>query len=231
MTGPPTALLFDAAGTLIHPAESVGVTYARHFAGIGVTVSPEETERAFRAVFHSASSPQYPRHDSGHAAERAWWAALVQRVWQEVDSSLPEEEGCHPEGFTSLFDALFRYYSEPSAWRLYPDVLSCLEEAAGWGPLAVVSNFDDRLGPILDGLGIAPFFAQIVTSADARVRKPERAIFDLVLGGLGCSPHQAAHCGDSRIADVEGAQAAGLRAFHLRRPTNSLLEFLEFCRS
>ena len=95
----------------------------------------------------------------------------------------------------------------------------------------MVSNFDDRLVPILDGLGIGNYFAHILTSADARARKPDRAIFDLALDRLNCVPAETAHCGDSLQADFHGATTAGLRAFHLVRPEQTLLDFLDFCRS
>ena len=133
--------------------------------------------------------------------------------------------------FDHFFHTLFTHFAQPSAWTLFPEVLSFLNSASRLGPLAVLSNFDDRLPAILDGLGIGPCFEHVFTSADARARKPDRALFDLALDRLNSAPAETAHCGDSLGADFHGATAAGLRAFHLQRPAQSLLDFLEFCRS
>ncbi|MEC9055269.1 MAG: HAD-IA family hydrolase, partial [Verrucomicrobiota bacterium] len=125
----------------------------------------------------------------------------------------------------------FEHFAEPSSWALYPETIDFLAAASDLGPLAVLSNFDNRLTPILNGLGIGPFFEHIITSADARSRKPDRALFDLALDRLNCSPREAFHCGDSLHADYRAASGQGLPAFHLQRPGHTLFNFLDFCRS
>jgi putative hydrolase of the HAD superfamily len=75
--------------------------------------------------------------------------------------------------------------------------------------LAVVANWDSALPQHLDRLGLAHFFAAVVTSADARAAKPDPRIFDLALGRIGVEAGRALHIGDSD-ADEHGAAAAGL---------------------
>lgn len=54
------ALFFDAAGTLIRPAQPVGLTYA-HFAALhGIQVEPEVFMRAFRAAWKANPPPRIP---------------------------------------------------------------------------------------------------------------------------------------------------------------------------
>ncbi len=222
-------LFLDAVGTLIHPVEPVGQTYARHLEECtGETVSPERMQAAFQRLFTISSSPDYGDHLSGHAAEHSWWRGLVQEILLTIEAprALQHEEGL----FDTYFNSLFQHYSTPSAWKLYPETTEFLEAAGTLGPLAVVSNFDDRLIPILDGLGIGPFFEHVFTSAEARARKPDRALFDLALDRLNCAPRETFHCGDSFEADYRGASSLGLQAFHLARPEQSLLDFLAFCR-
>jgi putative hydrolase of the HAD superfamily len=75
--------------------------------------------------------------------------------------------------------------------------------------LAVVANWDYALPQHLARLGLAGFFAAIVTSAGAGVAKPDPSIFSLALDGIGVSAQRALHIGDSETDEL-GAAAAGL---------------------
>jgi putative hydrolase of the HAD superfamily len=230
-------LFLDAAYTIIHPAERVGQAYSRHLAtSTGIAIASEVMHASFRQVFEATPPPNYSLHPFGHAAERAWWSELVAAVLTQLGGAAAEFASsrlspCDLPTFDSFFDSLYGHFSTPAAWSLYPDTVEFLEAASKLGPLAVVSNFDDRLAPILDGLGIGPCFEHIFTSADARARKPDRAIFDLALARLNCAPTETFHCGDNYEADYQGATAVGLRAFHLKRPQHTLFDFLDFCRA
>lgn len=225
-------LLLDAAYTLIYPTQQVGQAYARHLeAASGLAVDPEVMHAAFKRIFASTPPPDYSLHPFGQATERAWWRDLVAAVLRDLPGEAAKYERDAPESFDAFFTSLFDHFSTTSAWSLYPETIEFLEAASKLGPLAVVSNFDDRLAPILNGLGIGPYFEFIFTSADARARKPDRAIFDLALDRLNCAPAETYHCGDSYEADFEGASALGLHAFHLQRPKQTLLDFLAYCQS
>ncbi|MFP6882484.1 MAG: HAD-IA family hydrolase [Roseibacillus sp.] len=224
-------LFLDAAGTLIHPSKPVGQVYAHHLeSATGIRIDADEMQAAFLEAFSATPPPDYSLHPFGHAAEHSWWRELVAAVLTHLGGQAAQfTSPPRPPAFDSLFDSLYSHFSSSTSWSLYPDTVEFLESASQLGPLAVVSNFDDRLAPILDGLGIGPFFEHIFTSADARSRKPDRALFDLALGRMNCAPAETAHCGDSLEADFHGATAAGLRAFHLVRPGHTLFDFLDFC--
>ena len=83
--------------------------------------------------------------------------------------------------------------------------------------LAVVSNFDSRLIPLLDGLGLAAFFDAVVCSGEAGAAKPDGAIFTHALAVLGVEASEALHVGDNPEADYDGARAAGLEALLVDR--------------
>lgn len=198
------ALLIDAAGTLIEPAEPVARTYSRILADFGHQLPPEQLASRFAAAFREAGEPDYSAHAAGDHAERAWWLGVVGRT---VD----------PAGRTVLaegsFDALFEHYARGRAWRVLPGVEAALAEATAAGlVLAVVSNFDLRLHRILAALGLDGWFEVVVTSAEARARKPDPAIFRLALDRLGVAPAAACHLGDDPIADIAGAQGLGIAA-------------------
>ncbi len=220
-------LLLDAGGTLIRPAEPVGDVYDRHLQSCGLTSSSAALEAAFSRSLAAAPPPDYPAHPSGHDAEFAWWRGVVRAAFRSLGG--PEAAFAASPDFDAYFALLFTHYADPAAWTLFPDVRPFLESAAARrARLAVLSNFDDRLAPILDGLGVGSFFDLVLTSANARARKPEKRIFHFALEHLGASPAETTYAGDSHHADVLGAQAAGIRPFHLQRPATTLSDFLDF---
>ena len=114
-----------------------------------------------------------------------------------LDAGLPAESFVEP-----FIDAL-RFAPVAGA-------VQALERLARHVRLAVIANWDRSLHEQLARLGLAPFFAAVVTSAEAGVPKPDPAIFLLALQRLGVEPARALHVGDEP-ADEEGARAAGMR--------------------
>ena len=224
-------IFLDAAGTLIRSVAPVGEIYSSHLASAsGVAIDPDRMHATFLQVFRSTGPPDYSLHPFGHAAEHAWWHDLVANVLTLLGGEAAAFAKTGPR-YNSFFQSLYDHFAEPSAWSLFPEVVEVLRAASRLGPLAVISNFDDRLAPILDGLGVGPFFEHIFTSADARARKPDPGLFHLALDRMNCAPSETYHCGDCATADLQGATNAGLHAFHLQRPTQSLHHFLDFCTS
>jgi len=205
------AIFFDAAGTLMKPNRSVGESYARFAAKYGVTVTPSELSGRFRVCFGQAPKLAFPGASSGTvlALERDWWRRLVGQVF----------EPWRPfEKFDEFFDELFAYFAEPGTWSLYPEVIDTLAALKQRGlHLSVISNFDSRLVPILDGLGVGPFFEQIFVSSRIGYAKPDPQIFQAALKHHGLKPEQSLHVGDSEVNDRHGACNAGLRGILVDR--------------
>ncbi|MCW1923423.1 HAD family hydrolase [Luteolibacter arcticus] len=214
------ALFLDAAGTLIEPAEPVAEVYARTAAAFGQPVEPALVKKWFRLAFGGIGDPEYAAYPDGDAAEREWWGNVVLTVFNKsLGTPLPEGF------FRPCFEALFAHYADPAAWRVFPEVPGVLADARAAGlRLAVVSNFDLRLRGILAGHGL--HFDEVITSADACARKPDFAIFRMALDRLGLHPHEVLHAGDSPVADMEGAGAAGIEACLIERPASDLRTFL-----
>ena len=144
-------------------------------------------------------------------AERGWWRAVVERVTSEA-GGVPE--------FDPYFDRLYAHYATAQAWRVFPEVPGVLAALRERGlRLAVVSNFDSRLPPLLDALGLAPFFDAVVCSGAVGAAKPDGAIFAHALAVLGVDAHEALHVGDSGVNDCDGARAAGIEALLVDRGT------------
>jgi putative hydrolase of the HAD superfamily len=203
------AVLFDAAGTLILPMESVGATYSRLAADFGVRLSAARLDDAFRRVFAAAPPNVHPDEPSADIPERerAWWRARVRETFRAADGT------AHFDEFDRFFTTLFEHYADPRAWRLAPGAHEGLAAlAARRLPLGVLSNFDHRLPGLLEGLGVAEAFACVVLPAEARAAKPDPAIFAFALERMGVSPDRALYVGDHAEEDLAGARGAGLSA-------------------
>ena len=211
----PRGLLLDAMGTLIGLRSSVGRTYATLAAEHGIAVRAEAIDRAFPAVLRQAPPLAFPGLDGADllAAERRWWGERIDAVLAAA-AGLAGASGA-PE---ALHHALFDRFADPSLWHVYPDVPPVLLRWKEAGlRLAVVSNFDRRLPALLDGLGLAGLFEQVVVSSSAGAAKPSPLPFRIALEALGLGADQVWHVGDSP-EDRTGARAAGVRCLLVRRP-------------
>lgn len=207
----PRAVLLDAAGTLIDIARPLGDAYSGLASEFGADLDPDTLTAGFRTAFDDTPPMAFPGlHGADlERAERGWWRAVVERVTREA-GGVPE--------FDPYFDRLHAHYASAQAWRVFheaPGVLAALRDRSL--RLAVVSNFDSRLPPLLEALGLAPFFDAVVCSGAVGAAKPDGAIFARALAVLGVDAREALHVGDSRVNDYDGARAAGIEALLVDR--------------
>jgi putative hydrolase of the HAD superfamily len=201
------AVLFDAAGTLISTAEPVGETYARIAREHGVALPPALIDDAFRRVFEKAPPMAFPGETRERAAEleRTWWRARVRETFLAADGTARFSD------FEAVVAALFAHFARGAAWQLRPGAEATLAALRAEGRrLAIVSNFDQRLHPVLHDLGLAHYFEQIVLPADCGAVKPNRAIFDACLARLALPPEACAFIGNHARFDVQASRAVGL---------------------
>jgi putative hydrolase of the HAD superfamily len=195
------AVTFDVGGTLLEPRGSVGEIYAAVAAEWGVTgLSPELLTQRFRAAWQA-------RRDFNHS--RAEWAEVVDATFHGLTPVPPSR---------TFFGELYRRFATSAAWHVYPDVRPALTALAARGcRLAVISNWDQRLRPLLRRLGLLPHFAAVVVSCEAGFAKPAPTIFELAARQLCLCPDEILHVGDEVACDLRGARAAGLRAVRIVR--------------
>jgi putative hydrolase of the HAD superfamily len=198
-------ILFDAAGTLFHPRELIGASYARIARKYGVKASTAEVSGAFRRVFRDAPGLAF---DGGRSAaelselEYQWWHNLVAACFAGLGRFTD---------FDSYFKELFEFFADPSNWRLMPDTEVTLTRLREQGlELGIVSNFDFRLYRLLEGLGIARHFSSITISSEAGYAKPSPEIFKIALERHRVGAAESLHVGDSEPLDIRGATAAGI---------------------
>jgi len=118
-------------------------------------------------------------------------------------------------------DALASAYREAYAtkWNAVPGAIELLQAVRAAGhPIVIVTNngvAEQRLK--LSRCGLEAWIDDMVTSEEAGVSKPERAIFEQALARAGATPAEAVMLGDAWGADIEGARAAGVAAVWLNR--------------
>ncbi len=195
------AITFDVGGTLITPWPSVGHIYAEIAVRNGHdAISPELLNERFAAAWRQLRNFQHTR---------AEWAQLVDASFGGVIEPPPSR---------TFFPKLYERFTEPGAWHIFPDVIPTLERLKLRGfRLGVISNWDERLRPLLRAFDLGRYFSTIVVSCEVGSPKPLPRIFEHAASELGCPPSTILHIGDSQEMDVQGAKRAGFKALLLDR--------------
>jgi putative hydrolase of the HAD superfamily len=194
------AITFDVGGTLLEPWPSVGHVYAGVAARFGVEgLAPEWLTQQFVRAWHRRAGFDYRRES---------WYGLVRETFGEHTAQLPPE----------FFPAVFQRFAEADTWRIHDDVVPTLETLAGQGlRLGIISNWDERLRPLLTKLELARHFTSLVISCEAGALKPDARLFAQAAQELGVDAGGLLHVGDSLALDVEGAEAFGANARQVLR--------------
>ncbi|KXZ52974.1 hypothetical protein GPECTOR_8g346 [Gonium pectorale] len=117
-----------------------------------------------------------------------WGASSLRYVgdarpfWRHI---VEESTGCYqPE----VSEAIYEYYARAEAWHVMPGAVEALQRLKGAGVLlAVVSNFDTRLRPLLRRLGVEGLFDAVIVSAEVLAEKPNPVIFDAAVRALSAT--------------------------------------------
>jgi REG-2-like HAD superfamily hydrolase len=195
-------LLVDAVGTLIAPSEPITRTYARLSRAHGGTRS----EAAIATALPLAMARPRP---ATLGDGRSHWQGIV-----------TEATGC-----PDCFGSLYAHFAHRSAWTTLPGAAHALDTLRGRGwKTAMVSNFDTRLRPLLDQMGLLGLFDHLSLSGELGMDKPDPRIFGHALAGLGVEAKDGIHVGDEPANDGMGAEGAGLRALIVGRDLGGLAD-------
>ncbi|MFI4888996.1 MAG: HAD family hydrolase [Steroidobacterales bacterium] len=107
--------------------------------------------------------------------------------------------------------------------ELYPDVRPALERLCRRYRLFAVSNGNADL----KRCGLADLFVGHVTARGAGAAKPDERIFLRMLREAGVRAADVLHIGDDPLADVVGAQRAGLQAVWINRGARAWPDHLD----
>lgn len=195
------AITFDVGGTLIAPWPSVGHVYAEVAERAGHrNLSVEQLNRQFTAAW---------RAKKGFDHSRTAWRRLVEQSFAGLIDPPPDQ---------ALFDDLYQRFAQAEVWRVFEEVRPVLDQLQQRQlGLGIISNWDERLRPLLRQLHLDHYFAATVISIEAGFTKPHPQIFRQAAAALGLPASRILHVGDSPAEDLAGASAAGMRALLLDR--------------
>jgi putative hydrolase of the HAD superfamily len=209
-----TVIFLDAVGTIIGVRDGVGEIYSEFAQKFGVVCDPVQVSAAFYQEFKMAEPCVFPAATSSEIPEQEyqWWRSINQRTFTRLGKIA---DFANFEGF---FAELYAYFATAAAWEVYPDTLTALDRWQQQGlTLSILSNFDTRLYQVLDALDLRKYFSSINLSTVVGAAKPDPVIFQQALDQHHCLASNAWHIGDSELEDYQGASAAGLTAWLIKR--------------
>jgi putative hydrolase of the HAD superfamily len=118
-----------------------------------------------------------------------------------------------------LADRVYRrYWGLERELRLFSDVEPTLNRLREAGyRLGLITNVTNDPTRDIEKILLKEHFDIVIASCLVGFEKPSPRIFELALDGLGATPSEAVHVGDQYLADVKGAEAAGIKAILLDR--------------
>jgi putative hydrolase of the HAD superfamily len=201
-------ILMDLDDTLYAygPCNEAGLAAAYH---VSQQVCPRVEQACFMAL-HDEVRGHWARELPGNASSHnrvLFFKAMVER-WVDARQ-------------IDAFDAGLVLDLDRAYWEAFlgaiqggPDMISVLTTLTPRYRLALVTNqvAETQLKKI-SALGIAGFFAAIVTSEEAGIEKPGPGIYLEALARLSSTADDACMIGDS-VADIVGARSCGIRTIH-----------------
>lgn len=193
--------------------------YHRFGQTFGSSRNEEEVKQRFKtarrklfAVDTSAADQVEGELVSSDTIERDLWRGFIDFVFDDVSDA------------PGLFETLWEFFALPQNWRVYSDVDECLNRWKQQGHyVAIASNFDSRLIPIVDAFPELAAFDDVFCSAMMGFRKPDPAFYAEVWRrvnqtlGTEVSGSDIVFAGDCIENDFHGPRRAGWSAFWLDR--------------
>lgn len=195
------AVLFDFGNTLF-AHDSLTATIERLAGGLGTRLSTATAVAIANAIDAAAHTE----------AELLLGRDLDAAVW---DERWPVLYSIADEWVAGLGAALMHDMHAAASWSPYPSSLSTVRQLADAGvKVGVVSNTGWDVRSVFRSHGLDPFVSTYVLSYEAKMVKPDPAVFRLACERLGVEGDATVMVGDDVRADV-GAVAAGLRTILL----------------
>jgi putative hydrolase of the HAD superfamily len=203
---PVEAVTLDVGNTLIFPHPSLGTVYA----GVGrrhaLDLVADEVEQRFEHAWRECQARQPGLvYGTSHASALAFWCQVNRQVLAGA--------GLSDAQLQALVGDLYVTFGRARAWRVNPGLAVLLDGCRSRGlRIGIISNWDLRLRPLLEDLGIARWADPVLISAEAGWEKPAPQLFRLALGALGVPAERVLHIGDTWSEDVLGATGCGMQA-------------------
>ena len=202
----PRVIVFDFGGTLD--------THGRHWA----RVLFERWQKLLEDLSWERFYEAYVAAERAMTTEEDWDFRRTLQHKCRLEARFMQRSDA-PDQADAVAEACYKLARECTARS--KDVLEALRKEGM--PLVLVSNFYGNLTAVLRDFGLEGCFDHIVESARVGVRKPDSAIFRLVLDLYpALKPDDVLVAGDSERNDILPAQSLGMKT-HLVRKFGDLL--------
>lgn len=208
--------------------KSAGRLYGEVASLYGVSIQESDIKRmesSFGSCFNHVNT-LYPNYgndsqpvsngvtsQSGQITLLKWWSMVIESVFKSADVNV------QPDVLNQICIHSFKSFASSDCWSIKGNALQDLTKIKTIKPelkMAVVSNGDERLRPLLIHLGLEHLFDFIIDSHSYKCEKPSKEIFDTALTKAGLDdPSLALHVGDDIVTDYNGAKNAGWNALLL----------------
>lgn len=219
MGGSQKTVIWDFDGTLAERPSLWSGTMAEvlreHFPGSGITRDDLSPYMKEGFPWHT---PDIPHPELSAAG--AWWALMERAMAKAYEAA-----GVEKEKAVYLAALAHRRYVDPSGFILFEDTVYTLERLSqsGWRHV-ILSNHVPELPDIVAGLGIERYFFRVISSAETGYEKPNPEAFNIALDACG-HPGTVWMVGDNPVADIKGANNAGIPAILVHSPNPGNAEY------
>lgn len=198
------AVFFDVGNTLLFPYPSVPHVVREVLADEG-HIHDLTAIDAYMPLVDAYYEDRYRTDDTFWTDE-----CETSEVWIGMYSLLCRKLGID-DGAERIARRVYDEFGDPDRWKAYDDVEPAFARLKSRGlGVGIISNWDNRLAGLLDGLGLGKYIDTVVSSANVGLHKPDPRIFELACERLGVATQDAAHVGDHHYADILGAEAVGM---------------------
>ncbi len=147
-----------------------------------------------------------------------WTAYDLQRYTSPIDSCF--EAMCGELGVTDYAQAMTMRLERLRGLLVpRPDAVSTLTELRRRGfKLGMISNASSEMSGLWAESPFEPLFDAVLFSADERMMKPDRRLYERMAELLGVATEECVFVGDGAYRELQGAAAAGMSPVLIRAP-------------
>lgn len=204
------AVTFDFYNTLVYHRAGIGRgrQYQEYLSAAEMASDSWEHQVLYDVFEYYAASYSLALAEE---AKLSFWAEFTCRLFERtnVRSRQAIDYAHHARAIRDIMG--------PNAFAVFDEVLPVLRALKENGLcLGVISDWQKGLRYFCEELGLGVYLDVVVASGEVGCQKPDPRLFEIARGRMKIPAQEILHVGD-RLADIEGARAAGFSAALLVR--------------
>jgi len=210
------AIFWDFDGTLIYSNESFLCSLSAALAKYNYVIE----KNVLKSFLNSVCSWYEPQREYVNMIKEDWWNELLDNVRMFCSKSGIKEKD------SILVCKAFKSNIINYEYRLYDDAEDILSycKMKGYDNYLLTNNFPEIV-KVVEGFGLDKYFCNYFVSANIGYEKPRVEIFDHAIREAN-NPTVCYMIGDNPIADIKGAQNAGIKTILVhKKPTEIYPDF------